>query len=175
MGKHTVFDGSHRGATTMSRICLLPLCGLLIVLAAARAGEAPPFKMSTDEAKLLDLINRERQQEKLPPLRPNPLLFKVARAHSANMATQEKQQHDLDDKTPFDRLRAAGYQYRTAAENIASGDVPLPAVVEAWMNSKGHRANILGADYTETGIGLARGEDGKTYYTQVFGKPRAEK
>src|SRR5947209_4601329 len=118
-------------------------CVLLAGLALARAGEAPPLKMSEEEGKLLELVNAERKKEELAPLRPNPLVFKLGRDHSANMAKQEKMAHDLDDKTPFDRMKAAGYRYQRAAENIAGGSegVPLTLFVENWMKSEGHRKN----------------------------------
>ncbi len=90
------------------------------------------------------------------------------------MAKQEKMDHKLDDKTPFDRMRAAGYLFKLAGENIARGEgnVTQRDVVREWMESKGHRENILGAEFTETGVGLARAEDGQIYYTQVFARPR---
>ena len=103
----------------------------------------------------------------------NLALNKLARAHSENMAKQQKQDHTLDDKTPFDRLRAAGYKYLKAGENIGSADGgTLEMVMKAWMDSKGHAANILNPDYIEIGVGIAKCKDGTTYYTQLFTKPR---
>ena len=156
------------------RLWLGIACGLLVVFVLARAGEAPSFKMTADETKLLELTNQERKKKELPPLRPSPLLFKLARAHSANMAKQEKMDHTLDGKTPFDRMKDAGYPFLRGGENIAagSGDFGLPEVIREWMESKGHRENILGPDYTEIGVALARNTGGVVYYTQVFGKPR---
>jgi uncharacterized protein YkwD len=154
----------------------LALLGVAIPLVRVGAGEkdSPPFKMSPVEEKLLALINKEREKAELKPLRPNPLLFKVARAHSANMARQQKLDHVLDNKTPFQRLREAGYRYYYGGENIAFGerDFPLTSVVKGWMASRFHRENILKAQYVETGLGFAVDKDGMTYYTQVFGRPR---
>ena len=70
---------------------------------------------------------RGAQEEELPPLKPSALLFKVAQAHSENMAKQGKMEHDLDGKTPFQRLQAAGNKYSRAHENIAKGDAEVPA------------------------------------------------
>src|SRR5262245_24426929 len=75
--------------------------------------------LSKEEQQILDLTNKAREEAKLPPLKPNLTLFKVARAHSANMAAKEEMNHVLDGKTPPDRIKAAGYQYSWAGENIA--------------------------------------------------------
>jgi uncharacterized protein YkwD len=134
-----------------------------------------PFRHSATPVKSSrpPTTNAERTKEELPPLKFNPLLGKVARAHSENMARQMKMEHKLDDKTPFDRLDAAGYDFMRAAENIAFGDedAKLDVIMKMWMESKGHRANIMNKDLTEIGIGIARGKDGFLYYTQVFGRP----
>jgi uncharacterized protein YkwD len=146
-------------------------------LAAAAGEDESKIKLSPKEKELLDLTNKARKEAKLPPLRPNETLIKVARAHSANMAKQEKLNHDLDCKTPFMRIKEAGYRYSYAGENIAAGtrNVPPAAVFDGWMKSKAHRENILGANFTEIGIGLAVSAKGEIYYTQVFGKPRKKK
>jgi uncharacterized protein YkwD len=139
------------------------------------AGEDDKFDMSREERTLLDLLNKEREKEKLPPLRPHALLFKAARAHSANMAKQEKMEHVLDGKTPGQRVLAAGYDYGKVSENIAVSDsekAPLAMVVKSWMESKTHRENLLSDKVTETGLGIAKSEKGEVYFTQVFARPR---
>jgi uncharacterized protein YkwD len=163
-------------AMKQSWMCLAVMCGLLGVLALGRAGEAPPFKMTEEETKLLELTNQERKKKELSPLKPSSLLFKLARDHSANMGKQAKMDHILDGKKLDDRVKEAKYQYALVGENIAAGDaqVGLPEVMGAWMESKLHRGNILGPEFTEIGLGLARGKDGQIYYTQVFAKPRAK-
>lgn len=147
---------------------------LSLVPTAARADDAKAFKLSDGEQKLLDLTNRERKKKELPALRPSPQLFQLARGHSANMAKQGKMEHTLDGKTPFDRLRESGYAFAQGGENIAAGDaeVTLATILKAWMDSPGHRENILLPEYTEIGLGLARDADGQIYYTQVFARPR---
>jgi uncharacterized protein YkwD len=156
--------------------CLLLLLGLVCVLpfTAARAQDKNKFMLTEDEQRVVDLINQERKKENLPPLKVNPVLTQVARAHTANMAMQGKMDHNLDGKSPFDRIKAAGYKYSLAAENLAVGDLPLKDVIQAWMKSKIHRDNILTKDFTETGIGIANGAKDKVYYTQVFADPREE-
>jgi uncharacterized protein YkwD len=164
------------------RRVLCPLTVLAVALsaalgarAAADAKDTDPFELSAAEKELLDLTNKEREKEKLPPLKPNPTLFKVARAHSANMARQEKMEHKLDGKAGYMRVRDAGYRARRSGENIAKGgdrDIRLPAVMEGWMASPAHRANILNPYYTEIGLGRVVGDDGYAYYTQVFAEPQ---
>lgn len=140
------------------------------ILAGGR--DAEKFEISKQERKLLDLVNAEREKEKLPALKPNLTLCRVARKHSANMAKQGKMEHVLDDKTPFQRIKAGGYRYRYAGENIAAGDAPMEDIVKAWMESPKHRENILSKNFTETGVGLVTDPKDILYYTQVFGKPQ---
>lgn len=153
----------------MTRLVALAAVGLAVAVVCA--GEVT---MTAGAKKILELTNAERKQKDLPPLKPNTLLFKVAQAHSENMAKQGKMEHNLDGKTPLGRLQAAGYKYSRAHENIGAGDpeVPLEDLMKAWMDSKGHRENILSTTCTEIGLGIATGPDGKVYYTQLFGKPK---
>jgi uncharacterized protein YkwD len=151
---------------------------LLVVLACAVTVLAHEDKdksteLTKAEQTILDLTNKERATEKLDPFVINPVLTRVARAHSANMARKGEMQHDLDGKTPAQRIEEAGYDYKRVGENIAwtDGDT-LENVMKGLMNSRGHRENILNPGYTEIGIGIARNEKGVTYFTQDFGKPR---
>jgi uncharacterized protein (TIGR03000 family) len=130
----------------------------------------PTSTLSRFEQELLDLTNHERKKAGLAPLDLNAKLVQAARGHSANMARQKKLDHTLEEKGPGERIRAAGYQGFTWGENIAYG-MPTPAsAMEAWMTSKGHRANILNGDFTEIGLGIVTDERGVPYYTQVFGR-----
>ncbi|HVK13817.1 MAG TPA: CAP domain-containing protein [Gemmataceae bacterium] len=150
-----------------------PLVVLLLIPALAVAQpKAKEFKLSEDEQGVLDATNAERKAEGLPPLKPNPKLFAAARAHSENMAKQSKLDHVLDEKTPADRVKAAGYAFRMVGENVEH-NAPTPAeAVKDWMNSPGHKANILNKDFTEIGIAVARNDKGEPYWTQVFARPR---
>ncbi len=153
-----------------SLICSLVAIGLVgsPVLLSQETG---PFKLSDDEKAILDMTNAARKQYQLPPLLANPTLGKCARLHSLNMATRKKMAHDLDGKTPFDRMTAAGYKFNSAGENVAYGDAPISIqqIFEGWMNSEGHRKNILSRDFTEIGLGVGSNGEQK-YYTQVFGR-----
>jgi uncharacterized protein YkwD len=150
-----------------------PLVVLLLIPALAVAQpKAKEFKLSEDEQGVLDATNAERKAEGLPPLKPNPKLFAAARAHSENMAKQSKLDHVLDEKSPADRVKAAGYAFRMVGENVEH-NAPTPAeAVKDWMNSPGHKANILNKDFTEIGIAVARNDKGEPYWTQVFARPR---
>jgi uncharacterized protein YkwD len=170
------------GAEGVSRMLSLASRAFLIVALGSSplwAGDAKDrtekskFEISEEEQKLVDLTNEARQKEKLPPLKPNKTLFAVARAHSANMARQNQMNHVLDGKSPGQRIKASGYAYSSFGENIAfSMGWSLAQVMDGWMKSPGHRANILRKEYREIGIGIATNEDNKTYYTQVFGTQR---
>jgi uncharacterized protein (TIGR03000 family) len=132
--------------------------------------EPKTLALSQLEQAIVDLTNKERQKAGLPPLSPNAALTKAARAHSANMARQGKLDHVLDDKSPADRVRAAGYQGFGWGENIAFGMPTAEAVMETWMSSKGHRGNILNESFNEIGVGVAVDDRGVPFYTQVFGR-----
>jgi uncharacterized protein YkwD len=128
------------------------------------------FKLTDEEKTILEMTNAARKEKDLPPLLVNATLTKCARAHSDNMAKQMKMAHELDGKSPFDRLKDVGYSYRRAAENVAFGDgAAIEDLFRGWMNSEGHRKNILDPAVSEIGIGLST--TGRVMYaTQVFGK-----
>jgi uncharacterized protein YkwD len=150
----------------------LSLAVLALIRFELQAQEKKPFEMSKAEKELVELTNAERKKNDLPPLKPGPRLFEAARKHSENMAKQKKLDHFLDKKSPFERIKATGYQYYYAGENIAMGNLTLPQVMKGWMDSETHRKNILKTNFTEIGIGLAVDDAGDTWYTQVFGNPR---
>src|SRR5437868_2107452 len=112
------------------------LVGSTLLVTLALLGRAvsdepkpPAFKLTNQEQTLLDLTNAERKKSDLAPLKPSALLFKAARAHSVNMAKQEKLDHELDGKTPFDRIKDVKYDYRAAGENIAMS-FPDPSMAD---------------------------------------------
>jgi uncharacterized protein YkwD len=127
----------------------------------------PKLELTKLEQEILDLTNQERKKEGLPPLKPNEKLFQAARAHSQNMAKQDKLHHVLDGKDPIQRAKEVGHS-GFVAENIAWGARSAPEVVRMWMGSPGHKANILDKRAVEVGIGVASARSGP-YYTMVFG------
>ncbi|MGZ4650234.1 MAG: CAP domain-containing protein [Kineosporiaceae bacterium] len=121
---------------------------------------------------MLRLVNTERASAGCVPLRSNPVLVGVARAHSRDMAVRGYFSHaSQDGRTPFDRMRAAGYSGGLMGENIAAGQPTAAAVMDAWMHSPGHRANILNCGYRAVGIGVFRRATSPfhVYWTQDFG------
>ncbi len=105
---------------------------------------------------VMEIVNQERWANgQRPPLKRNTLLDSSSFGHSANMALRNFFAHcDLDTKSsPWDRMNAAGYYQNSGGENIAAGYSSPTAVMAGWMNSSGHRANILSTSYRELGIG----------------------
>jgi uncharacterized protein YkwD len=88
------------------------------------------------------------------------------------MAMQEKLEHELDDKTPGDRVEATGYDPRTVGENIACKQPAPKDVLATWMKSPPHRGNILKEEFTEIGVAAVKNKKGELYWVQVFGSPR---
>ena len=145
---------------------------LLAVDAQGPAEKKDGVKLTEEEQAIVDATNKEREQQKLAPLKPNEKLFKAARAHSENMAKQDKMAHELDGKNPLQRVQATGYAYAYVAENVAWNQRTAEELLKEWMKSPHHRENILKDVFTEIGIGVARNGKGEPYYTQVFGTPR---
>ncbi|MBW4670298.1 MAG: CAP domain-containing protein [Cyanomargarita calcarea GSE-NOS-MK-12-04C] len=128
--------------------------------------------------RVVELTNVERQRAGLPPLKFNGRLAVAAQKHSVDMAMRDFFNHKGEDgSSPFDRIKATGYRYSRAAENISAGNSTPEDSVKGWMNSQGHRKNILTPDYKEIGVGYYfLGNDTgdvnyKHYWTQVFGTP----
>ncbi|MEU4985452.1 CAP domain-containing protein [Streptomyces sp. NPDC021969] len=129
-----------------------------------------PDGLARTTAEVVGLTNRERAGAGLPALAVDARLTAAAQAHSADMVARDFYSHtDPDGGEPWDRAAAAGARSRTVGENIACGQRSPAEVVEGWMNSPGHRANILKTDFTHIGVGLAGGGRAGTYWTQLFG------
>ncbi|WP_405055831.1 CAP domain-containing protein [Kribbella sp. NBC_01505] len=126
------------------------------------------------EAQVLALTNAERAKVGCGALRTNSALAKAAEAHASDMVAKHYFAHNSQDgRTPFTRMKAAGFKGGAMAENIAVGYTSPAAVVKGWMNSAGHRANILNCSYTMLGVGYDSGqvkpEWGKGSWVQDFG------
>ena len=121
------------------------------------------------EQEVLKLVNQARAENGLNPLSWADDLADIARAHSADMIERGFFSHtNPDGQSPFDRIKNNGISYRAAAENIAYGQPNAESVMNSWMNSAGHRANILNANLKEIGIGAVKNSNGIVYWTQVF-------
>ena len=132
---------------------------------------APPGNLAYEQ-QVLVIVNSERAKAGCKPLAYNAKLATAARKHSQDMATNDYFSHTSQDGTSFaTRITNAGYKWSGAAENIAKGQKTPADVMNAWMNSSGHRANILNCGLKDLGVGLAY--QGKTpIWTQDFGSPR---
>jgi len=132
--------------------------------------EAAPLKTFEDE--VIRLINVERAKYGLAALSTNWELSRVARYKSQDMVNKNYFSHTSPTYgSPFTMMQNFGLKFSAAAENIAYGQRTAQEVVNAWMNSAGHRANILSAAYTHTGVGAAKKANGTLYWTQMFMKP----
>ncbi|MBS4190877.1 sporulation protein [Bacillus sp. FJAT-49705] len=122
--------------------------------------------VSAYEQKVVDLTNQERAKNGLPALQLDVNLSKVARTKSMDMKTKGYFDHNSPTYgSPFDMMKQFGISYSSAGENIAMGQRTPEEVVNAWMNSDGHRKNILNPSFTHIGVGyVAEGN----YWTQQF-------
>jgi uncharacterized YkwD family protein len=142
------------------------------VKAPAKAPAQAPAKapassaVSAYEQKVVELTNQERAKNGLKPLALDTELSKVAREKSRDMQSKGYFSHTSPTYgSPFDMMKKFGISYQSAGENIAMGQRTPEEVVKAWMNSSGHRANILNSSYTHIGVGhVANGN----YWTQMF-------
>ena len=129
----------------------------------------PDTNVSTQtqfENRVLELVNVERQKAGLSALQMDESVRNVARLKSEDMRVNKYFDHTSPTYgSPFDMLKKFGISYKSAGENIAQGYSTPEAVVNGWMNSSGHRANILNASFTHMGVGYdANGH----YWTQMF-------
>jgi len=119
--------------------------------------------------EVVKLVNQERSKVGLPPLKENWELSRVARYKSEDMIAKSYFSHTSPTYgSPFQMMKDFGISYQAAGENIAAGQRTPAEVVEAWMNSEGHRKNILSPTYTEIGVGYVKGGSYGHYWTQMF-------
>ncbi|NKQ35806.1 MAG: CAP domain-containing protein [Chloroflexi bacterium] len=138
-----------------------------------------PNTLQPFEQEVLDLVNQERANAGCNPVTANEKLVAAARGHSDDMAVNDFFSHTgSDGSSPWERIARQGYSLGNGGENIAAGHSTPANVMNAWMNSSGHRANILNCAFTEIGIGYAylANDTGainyRHYWTQDFGTPR---
>ncbi|MFJ7768647.1 CAP domain-containing protein [Streptomyces sp. NPDC097107] len=124
------------------------------------------------EAQVLALVNEERASAGCSPVTANDRLTRAADDYSDVMADSGVMSHTgPDGSTMTTRVEAAGYRWSTLGENIARGQADAASVMDSWMNSPGHRANILNCSFKELGVGVHFG-DGGPWWTQNFGASR---
>lgn len=164
----------------VSRLDGMPLYSFLFAVP-----QADFFQCETADLKdvarvrqeMIARVNAARKRAGLDPVRGNARLDRAAQKHAEDMLARGFFAHESPSGTTVrERSTAAGYVWNTVGENIAFGQTSVSEVVETWLDSPGHRKNILNRDFTELGVGLAlgRGKDGKhqVYWVQNFGDPR---
>lgn len=123
------------------------------------------------EEQVAAIVNKERQSNGLSPLTFNWQVARVARYKSEDMCNKNYFSHTSPTYgSPFDMLNKFNIKHSTAGENIAKGQKTAQAVMTAWMNSEGHRKNILNKNFTQIGVGYYN-SNGNTYWTQMFIRP----
>lgn len=175
---HTVVSGD-----TMWKIAVRYEIGLSEIIAANPQIENPHWIYPGDilhipladasvrslEREVIRLTNKVRRENGLSELSENWQLSRVARYKAEDMRDKNYFAHESPTYgSPFTMMKSFGISYRAAAENIAKGYTTAQAVVDGWMNSPGHRQNILNAAYTEIGVGYAGGSN---TWAQMFLKP----
>ena len=132
--------------------------------------EGAPLQSLEDE--VIRLCNVERSRQGLPALTKNWEVSRVARMKSQDMINKKYFAHESPTYgSPFKMLESFGIRFSAAAENIAQGQRTAQEVVNSWMNSPGHKANILSRNTTQIGVGAAKSANGTLYWTQMFIKP----
>ena len=145
------------------------------------AAQTPTFE-SQAEARTVALTNELRAQHGLAPLAVETRLADAARYFAGYIAAADRLDHDADGSTPPERVKQRGYNYCMVAENLASEfdsrgftvEVLSRNFVKGWSESPTHRSNMLDADVTQIGVGVARAKSGEYYAVQVFGRPRTD-
>ena len=127
---------------------------------------ATDSSVSSYESEVVRLVNEQRRKNGLSELSEDWQLSRVARYKSQDMRDKNYFSHTSPTYgSPFQMMKSFGISYKSAGENIAKGQKTPKAVVDAWMNSQGHRANILNPNFTHIGVGYVK--DGN-YWTQMF-------
>lgn len=138
---------------------------------ASSGSDGRQAEMTQAEA-ILKLVNQERQKAGVPALKLSTKLTEVANTKAKDMADKNYFSHESPTYgSPFDMLKQFGVSFSYAGENIAAGQKTAEEVMNSWMNSSGHRQNILNKNYTELGVGFYRGGQYGTEWVQLFIRP----
>ncbi len=125
--------------------------------------------LTSEAAQVLQIVNSHRKSAGLKSLSSDAKLNYIAQLKAEDMAKNKYFSHNSPTYgSAFDMLKKYGYTYKTAGENIAKGQKSPQAVMKAWMNSQGHRQNILSKSYSKLGVGCAKASDGTLYWVQIF-------
>ncbi len=146
-------------------LIIIFLLSFNIIYCFSFIGSKPKF--TEEQETILKLVNEERQKKGVAPLKLNKTLNDTTLKKSNDMAVNKYFSHNSKKLgTPFDLMKKNGVKYRIAGENIAMGQKNPREVMKSWMNSKGHRENILNSKFTE--MGISRDSYNKNIWTQHF-------
>lgn len=128
-----------------------------------------PSDIRNLETEVIRLVNVERAKVGRSALSENKELTNLARLKSQDFINKNYFSHTSPTYgSPFDMMKKYGISYTSAAENIAAGQRTAAEVMNSWMNSTGHKANILNSTFNQIGVGVAKDNNGKLYWTQMF-------
>lgn len=164
----------HATVPTTSRrrrgACVAAAAAALVAIPAGASAPAATAATVSVQNQVISLVNVQRAKAGCRALVLDARLSRAAQAHSIDMAKRRYFSHTSPDGRTFaQRIRAQGYTGSMIGENIAAGQPTPKAVMDAWMRSPGHKANILNCRYTAIGVGAAVGGPYRYYWTQDFG------
>jgi uncharacterized protein YkwD len=137
-------------------------------LALSPSGQEAPGAL---DQEVVEAHNRVRAEHKLSPLKVNAQLTEAARGHARDMAEHQKLSHEgSDGSTTAQRVKKRGYRYQEVGENIATAET-VDQVMRAWLDSPGHRKNILEPQFTEVGVAMVPDAEGNRYWCVDFARP----
>ncbi|MDR7866113.1 MAG: CAP domain-containing protein [Sporomusaceae bacterium] len=154
----------------LMRVVLLCLLAAAVAMAPGGAAEGASHgqALTADEEQAVELLNADRSAQGLPPLRVNLTVAALAREYAQDMIDRRYFSHVSPEGETFtDRLARYGVAFRSAGENLGMHG-SVAAAERMLMNSPAHRANILGKDFAEVGIGVRTAADGSVFVVQVF-------
>ncbi len=157
---------SRRAVIALGAASLLAACSSTMPVLPAKMSDRPE-DLSRDE--IVSTINAVRKANGAAPWTYNPALETAARSQARLMARQDKLSHDLG-VTLRQRVTEAGYAL-AVGENVAKGYKTLPATIDGWLASQGHRNTLLSPRFTEFGLAFARTSSGKLYWALIAGGP----
>lgn len=170
LGLLTAMSGHDNGGGASSPTYTLPASTTTTKPAEKPANQPSSggASLSAEQQQAFNLLNADRAAHGLKPLVFNQALAKLADNYAQDMINRNFFAHNNPEgQTPFDRMKKAGITYRYAGENLAINR-NVAAAETAFMNSSGHRANILNANYTQVGIGVRHNAKGSVYVVQEF-------
>ncbi len=152
---------------------MLRLALLLALLSGPALACTLPEGLAALRVELLNLANAERAAQGVATLSPDPRLDEAAQTQACRMADRERLSHRGSWFAGLGRrLRRVDYPYAMAVENIGEGQISAPQIIQGWMDSPGHRQNMLARDAREAGFGVARAENGRLHWSMVAAAPR---